>query len=151
MPQLCIEVFKSMVLKNFTVFGVQVGRRLNISMKTSDFSDLFARDRASRQSRTKTPHATTNAPPSSRGFGDETSDAVDGVTSGMPMGYTRTRGVRMHIRVTDTEIPDSPEAQDDVCSSGDVGHTKKEKLLDKDSGPVLALMSVPASKDKSKG
>ncbi len=143
MPQLCIDFFKLAVMSDFRDIWCASWSAAKYPMKTSNFRDLFARDRALRKSRTKTPVAPTNAPPSP--------DAVDGTTSGMPMGYTHSWGTRIHIRVTDTEIPDSPEAQDNVCSSGDVGHTKKEKLLDKDSGPVLALMSVPASKDKSKG
>jgi len=150
MPQLCIEVFKLAAISDFTVSVRQVNRMINIPMKTSDFSDLFACDRASRQSRTKTPLATTNAPPSSRGFGDETSDVVDEAASGMPMGYTRTRGVRMHIKVTNAEIPDNQLEPDEVHSSGDDVPAKREGLVDKNAGPVLALMSVPSSEGKSK-
>jgi hypothetical protein len=111
-------------------------------MKTSDFLDLFAKDKHLRQSRTKTPLAPTNAPPSCP-LGDETYDAVDGSTSGMPMGYTRTRGVRMHIKVTNAEIPDNQPEPDEVRSSGDDVPAKRERLVDKNAGPVLALMSVP--------
>ena len=143
MSQLCIEFFKLAVMSDCTVSVVQVGRRLNIPMKTANFRDLFARDRAIRQSRTKTPLAPTNAPPSP--------DAVDGATSGMPMGYTHSWGTRLSIRITDTEIPDATDAPDDVRSSGDDEPTKQERLPVKKASPVLALMSVPASKGKSKG
>jgi hypothetical protein len=53
----------------------------------------------------------------------------------LPVGYTRTRGVRMHIKVTNTEKPEPPN---------------RERLVDKTAGPVLALMSVPVSKGKPK-
>lgn len=68
----------------------------------------------------------------------------------LPVGYTRTRGVRMHIKVTNAEIPDSQVAPDEVCSSVDGEPAKQERLPVKNDGPVLALMSVPASNEQSK-
>jgi hypothetical protein len=117
---------------------------INIPMKTSDFQSQFARDRELRLSRTITPLAPTNAPQSP--LGDEPYYAVDGATSGMPMGYTHTRGVRMHIRATNLEVPDNLVSKDDVRSSGDGVPAKRERLVDKNAGPVLALMSVPIGK-----
>ena len=150
MPQVSMEVFKLAAMSDFTVSGVQVGRVINISMKTSDFQSQFARDRELRLSRTKKPFAPTNAPLSP--LSDETYDAVDGATSGTPMGYTHTRGVRMHIKVTNGDTPDRPDAAtDDVPRSDDDEPAKQEQLPVKNGGPVLALMSVPASKGKSKG
>ena len=91
-------------MSDFTVSGVQVGRRLNISMRIKEI----------------TPN----------GF--------------LPYGYTRTRGTRLSIRITDTETPDATDAPDDEPA-------KQERLPVKNGGPVLALMSVPATKGKSKG
>ena len=141
MPQVSMEVFKLGAMSDFTVSGVQVGHVINISMKTSDFHSLFERDRALRLSRTKKPLATTNAPPIP--VGDEPYDAANGATSGIPMGYTHTRGVRMHIKITNAEMPDNQLEPDEVCSSGDDVPAKRERLVDKNAGPVLALMSVP--------
>jgi hypothetical protein len=138
MPQLCMEVFKLVRLKNFRDIWETGNRMINIPMKTSDFQSQFARDRELRLSRTKTPLTPTNAP-----LGVETSDVVDGATSGIPMGYTRTRGVRMHIKVTNAEIPDNQLEPDEVHSSGNDVPAKREGLVDKNAGPVLALMSVP--------
>lgn len=110
---------------------------LNICMKTSDFLSQFARDRELREARTnKTPPVSVNTPIS---LADEEPSA----TPEFPMGYTRTRGVRMHIRVTNTEIPDSLEAPMDVNTTRAGISQQKEKLVDKNAGPVLALMSVP--------
>jgi hypothetical protein len=121
---------------------------LNISMKTSDFHSQFARDRALRVSRTKT-SAPTNAPPIP--LGDETNYAADGATSGIPMGYTHTRGVRMHIKVTQgSDDQDTPSDAFTPDSSPDFKPQKKAKLVDKTAGPVLALMSVPVSKGNPK-
>jgi hypothetical protein len=140
-----MEVFKLGAMSDFTVSGVQVSQVINISMKTSDFHSLFERDRALRLSRTKKPLAPTNAPPSSleSPLGDDTNSAADGATSGIPMGYTHTRGVRMHIKITNAEMPDNQLEPDEVCSSGDDVPAKRERLVDKNAGPVLALMSVP--------
>ena len=121
---------------------MQVRLMINKRMKTSNFRDLFERDRNLRQSRTNTSLAPTNTPPSS--LGDETYDAVDGTTSGMHTGYTHTRGVRMYIKVTNSEVPDNADFHDDVRSSSDEEPAKnKEKLVDKTAGPVLAIMSAP--------
>ena len=118
-------------------------------MKTSDFHPQFARDRALRLSRTKTPIAPTNAPLIP--IGDETNSAADGATSGIPMGYTRTRGVRMHIKVTQgSDDQDTPSDAFTPDTSPDIKPHKKAKLVDKTAGPVLALMSVPVSKGKPK-
>jgi hypothetical protein len=65
-------------------------------------------------------------------------------------GYSRVRGSRMSIRITDKEIPDASDTPDDVRSSGDDEPTERERLVDKTAGPVLALMSVPVSKGKFK-
>ncbi len=140
MAQVFIEIFKSAVLTDFTAINGQIQQMLNICMKTSDFLFQFARDRELREARTnKTAPASENAPIS---LADEASDAAPE----FPMGYTRTRGVRMHIRVTNTEIPDNLEAPVDVGTTRADTSQKKEKLVDKNSGPVLALMSVPVAK-----
>jgi hypothetical protein len=145
-----MEVFKLVRLKNFRDIWETGNRMINIPMKTSDFQSQFARDRELRLSRTITTLAPTNAPQSP--LGDEPYYAVDGATSGMPMGYTHTRGVRMHIKVTNGDTPDRPDAAtDDVPRSDDDEPAKQEQLPVKNGGPVLALMSVPASKGKSKG
>ena len=118
---------------------------LNICMKTSDFLSQFARDRELREARTnKTPPVSFNTPIS---LADEEPSA----TPEFPMGYTRTRGVRMHIRVSSAEIPDNPEAPVDAETTGAGTSHKKEKLVDKNAGPVLALMSVPVAKGKPQG
>ena len=120
---------------------------LNISMKTADFHSQFARDRALRVSRTKTSLAPTTAQPIP--LGDETNSAADGATYGIPMGYTHTRGVRMHIKVTQgSDDQDTPSDAFTPDTSPDFKHQKKAKLVDKTAGPVLAVMTVPASKDK---
>ncbi len=69
----------------------------------------------------------------------------------LPLGYTRTRGTRMHIRITDKEIPDATDTTDDVRSSDVEEPAKRERLVDKNAGPVLALMSVPVAKGKPQG
>jgi hypothetical protein len=112
-------------------------------MKTTDFLSQFARDRELREARTnKTAPASENAPIS---LVDDESDAAPE----FPMGYTRTRGVRLHFRVTNTEIPDKPLAPVDVATTRSGTSQKKEKLVDKNAGPVLALMSVPVAKGNS--
>jgi hypothetical protein len=68
----------------------------------------------------------------------------------LPVGYTRTRGVRLHLKVTNAETPDSQIDPDEVRSSVDSEPTNRKRLVDKNDGPVLALMSVPASKEQSK-
>jgi hypothetical protein len=144
-----MEVFKLGAMSDFIGSGVQVGQVINISMKTSDFHSQFARDRALRLSRTKTPLASKNAPPIP--LGDETNFSTDGATSGIPMGYTHTRGVRMHIKVTQgSDGQDTPSDAFTPDTSPDFKPEKKAKLVDKTAGPVLALMSVPVSKGKPK-
>jgi hypothetical protein len=69
----------------------------------------------------------------------------------LPLGYTRVRGSRMSIRITDKEIPDANDTPDDVRLSGGDETRKREKLVDKNAGPVLALMSVPVAKGKHQG
>jgi hypothetical protein len=145
MVQVSIEIFKLAVLSDFTAINGQIQRMLNICMKTSDFLSQFARDRELREARTnKTAPASENAPIS---LADEVSDAAPE----FPMGYTRTRGVRLHFRVTNIEIPDNPEASVDMETTGAGTSHKKEKLVDKNAGPVLALMSVPVGKGKHQG
>lgn len=68
----------------------------------------------------------------------------------LPVGYTRTRGVRMHIKVTNTETPDSQVEPEEIRTSADSEPTNRERVVDKTAGPVLALMSVPMSKGKPK-
>lgn len=69
----------------------------------------------------------------------------------LPLGYTRVRGSRMSIRITDEEVPDANDTPDDVGSSGDYETRNRERLVDKNAGPVLALMSVPVAKGKHQG
>ncbi len=145
MPQVFIEIFKSAVLTDFTAINGQIQRMLNICMKTSDFLSQFARDRELREARkNKTAPASVNTPIS---LADEVSDAAPE----FPMGYTRTRGVRMHIRVSSAEIPDNPEVPIEVGTTRAGASQKKEKLVDKNAGPVLALMSAPVAKGKPQG
>lgn len=140
-----MENFKLVVLSGMTARKGQLERMINISMKTSDFLSQFARDKELREARTnQTPLASINSPVN---HADVNNDSA----SEFPMGYTRTRGVRMHIRVTNTEVPDNPESHDDVRSSGDARPAKRERLVDKNAGPVLALMSVPVAKGKHQG
>jgi hypothetical protein len=114
-------------------------------MKTSDFLPQFARDRQLREARTnKTASSSVNTPTTTA---DKDTDAA----SDFPLGYTRTRGVRLHIKVTNTELPDSQGASYVAPTSGEDDSAKRERLLDKNAGPVLALMSVPVDKGNPQG